>query len=366
MLAYLPVVVPPVVAVLLWKFFYDPRPEGVFNTILGWVGLRPVPVAGRRDAGDAVARARGHLGGRRRHGDHLPRRARRACPPSCTTPPRSTAPAIWRKVWHVTMPQLRGVLLITLILQIIGTAQVFLEPYLFTDGGPDNATADRAAAACTATRSATASARLRRGDRAQPDARRVPRRLVRCSTSASPEPGAVVTHRPAPRRRPSNRRRAVRRPAPAGRGGASADGARRSPQRCELAPVPDEVARAALVHGTLLVAAGRRRAGPAAAGWRSRRSPPRRTRCANRWRCGPNGHRPGEPARRPGTTSTSKPVLLEHGGHRARVVVTQMVVATTGGLRCCRCCARGSPECSTGSCWRPCSFPPSCCSCRCT
>ena len=34
-LAYLPVVVPPVVAVLLWKFFYDPRPEGVFNTILG-------------------------------------------------------------------------------------------------------------------------------------------------------------------------------------------------------------------------------------------------------------------------------------------------------------------------------------------
>ena len=38
------------------------------------------------------------------------------------------------------MPQLRGVLLITLILQIIGTAQVFLEPYLFTGGGPANAT----------------------------------------------------------------------------------------------------------------------------------------------------------------------------------------------------------------------------------
>jgi multiple sugar transport system permease protein len=38
------------------------------------------------------------------------------------------------------MPQLRGVMLITLILQLIGTAQVFLEPYLFTDGGPDNHT----------------------------------------------------------------------------------------------------------------------------------------------------------------------------------------------------------------------------------
>jgi multiple sugar transport system permease protein len=32
------------------------------------------------------------------------------------------------------------VLLLTMILQIIGTAQVFLEPYLFTSGGPTNST----------------------------------------------------------------------------------------------------------------------------------------------------------------------------------------------------------------------------------
>jgi multiple sugar transport system permease protein len=47
---------------------------------------------------------------------------------------------LWQKVWHVTLPQLRGVLLLTMILQIIGTAQVFLEPYLFTSGGPANST----------------------------------------------------------------------------------------------------------------------------------------------------------------------------------------------------------------------------------
>ena len=47
---------------------------------------------------------------------------------------------ILRKVWHITLPQLRGVLLVTMILQIIGTAQAFLEPYLFTSGGPANAT----------------------------------------------------------------------------------------------------------------------------------------------------------------------------------------------------------------------------------
>ena len=47
-LAYLPVVVPPVVAVLLWRFFYDAAPTGVFNTILGWFGLGPAAVAPER------------------------------------------------------------------------------------------------------------------------------------------------------------------------------------------------------------------------------------------------------------------------------------------------------------------------------
>jgi multiple sugar transport system permease protein len=47
---------------------------------------------------------------------------------------------LWRKVWHITLPQLRTVLLVTMILQIIATAQVFLEPYLFTSGGPANST----------------------------------------------------------------------------------------------------------------------------------------------------------------------------------------------------------------------------------
>ena len=110
-LAYLPVVVPPVVAVLLWKFFYDASPTGVFNTILGWVGIAPAALDPEAAHGDALARARGDLGRGRRHDHHLPGRAARRAAASCTTPPRSTAPGIWRKVWHVTLPQLRGVLL---------------------------------------------------------------------------------------------------------------------------------------------------------------------------------------------------------------------------------------------------------------
>ena len=41
-LAYLPVVVPPVVAVLLWKVFYRGGTNGAFNSILHIVGLGPV------------------------------------------------------------------------------------------------------------------------------------------------------------------------------------------------------------------------------------------------------------------------------------------------------------------------------------
>jgi multiple sugar transport system permease protein len=138
-LAYLPVVVPPVVAVLLWKFFYDGSADGVFNTLLGYVGLGPyawlsnpslampslVIEATWAAAGGTVI---------------IYLAALLSVPDELYDAAEVDGAGIWRRVWHVSMPQLRGVLLITFILQIIGTVQVFLEPYLFTGGGPANAT----------------------------------------------------------------------------------------------------------------------------------------------------------------------------------------------------------------------------------
>jgi multiple sugar transport system permease protein len=138
-LAYLPVVVPPVVAVLLWRFFYDASQTGVFNTILGWVGLGPfawiqdassampslVLQATWANAGATVLIYLAALTGVR--GDLY-------------DAAEVDGAGLWHKIWHVTLPQLRGVLLITLILQVIATFQVFTEPYLMTNGGPQNAT----------------------------------------------------------------------------------------------------------------------------------------------------------------------------------------------------------------------------------
>ena len=139
-LAYLPVVVPPVVAVLLWKFFYDADPNGVFNTILGWVGIPPQPWL------QSTGRRRCRRSCSRRPGPRPAARSSSTSPRCLSVPPELYDAAevdgagIWRKVWHVTMPQLRGILFIMLILQVIATAQVFLEPFLFTGGGPAGAT----------------------------------------------------------------------------------------------------------------------------------------------------------------------------------------------------------------------------------
>ena len=65
-LAYLPVVIPPVVAVLLWKTFYDASPTGVFNTDPRLGRPRAVPVAAVAADRAAVARARVDLGERGR------------------------------------------------------------------------------------------------------------------------------------------------------------------------------------------------------------------------------------------------------------------------------------------------------------
>ncbi|AMM22232.1 ABC transporter permease [Frondihabitans sp. PAMC 28766] len=138
-LAYLPVVVPPVVAVLLWKFFYSGSATGVFNTILGWVGIPPQPwIESAASAMPSLvleatwSAAGGTI--------IIYLAALLGVPGELYDAAEVDGAGIWHKIWHVTVPSLRGILFVTFILQIIGTAQVFLQPYLFTDGGPNNST----------------------------------------------------------------------------------------------------------------------------------------------------------------------------------------------------------------------------------
>ncbi|WP_239076402.1 carbohydrate ABC transporter permease [Actinocatenispora rupis] len=137
-LVYLPVVLPPVVSVLLWKWFYDPD-SGLFNQALHVVGLGPYPwlQSGTWAMPSLVLEATWAGAG----GTVLIYLAAlTSVPAELYEAAELDGASIRRRVWHIALPQLRGIILIMLLLQVIGTLQVFTEPYVMTDGGPNDST----------------------------------------------------------------------------------------------------------------------------------------------------------------------------------------------------------------------------------
>lgn len=137
-LAYLPVALPPVVAVLLWKWFYDPG-SGLFNSILRAVGL---PGLSWLESSQTALLSLVIEGTWATAGATM--LVYLAALSGISTELYEAAEidgaSILQRIWHITLPRLRGVLLVMLLLQVIGTLQVFTEPYIMTDGGPNNAT----------------------------------------------------------------------------------------------------------------------------------------------------------------------------------------------------------------------------------
>jgi multiple sugar transport system permease protein len=135
---YLPVILPPIVSVLLWKWFYDPGP-GLANTVLRAVGLPPQQwLQSPRTAmlSLVILSTWANAGGTML----LYLAALQGIPAHLYDAAEIDGAGLWRRLWHITLPQLRPVMLILLVLQIIGTMQVFTEPFVMTDGGPVNAT----------------------------------------------------------------------------------------------------------------------------------------------------------------------------------------------------------------------------------
>ncbi|TCN29204.1 multiple sugar transport system permease protein [Kribbella orskensis] len=138
-LSYLPAVVPPVVAILLWKIFYDPGTSGLFNSVLGWFGIGPFAWLNSPDlAMPAIVLEATWAGAGATAIIYLA--ALTGVRNELYEAAELDGAGIWRRVWHVTIPQIRGIIAIMMLLQLIGTFQVFTEPFLFTGGGPDNAT----------------------------------------------------------------------------------------------------------------------------------------------------------------------------------------------------------------------------------
>jgi multiple sugar transport system permease protein len=138
-LAYIPVILPSVVAILLWRFMFDPSASGILNRLIGLAGIPPQPWL------DSPASAMPSIVLEATWASFgtatvIYVAALASVPRDLYEVAELDGAGILSRVWHVTLPHLRGVVLMMILLQIIGTMQVFAEPFLMTGGGPENST----------------------------------------------------------------------------------------------------------------------------------------------------------------------------------------------------------------------------------
>ncbi|EST35193.1 carbohydrate ABC transporter permease [Streptomyces roseochromogenus] len=135
---YLPVMIPPVVSALLWKWFYDPG-AGLANETLRFLHL---PTSNwSNGTGTAlislvIVATWANMGGT----VLIYLAALQSIPGELYEAAELDGANLLQRVRHVTVPQTRFVILMLMLLQIIATMQVFTEPFVITGGGPENAT----------------------------------------------------------------------------------------------------------------------------------------------------------------------------------------------------------------------------------
>jgi multiple sugar transport system permease protein len=138
LVVYIPVMLPPVVVAILWKWFYDPGP-GLFNSILRTVGLPPLAWLDSSDTSMlslvlvATWAAMGSA-------TLIYLAALQTIPGELYEAAELDGANVWQRLRYVTIPQTRFVLLIMMLMQIVATMQVFTEPYVMTGGGPEDST----------------------------------------------------------------------------------------------------------------------------------------------------------------------------------------------------------------------------------
>ncbi|MER7915678.1 MULTISPECIES: sugar ABC transporter permease [unclassified Streptomyces] len=135
---YLPVMIPPVVSALLWKWFYDPG-AGLANEALRFVHL---PTSNWSNGTDTalvslvIVATWANMGGT----VLVYLAALQSIPGELYEAAELDGANLLQRIRHITVPQTRFVIMMLMLLQIIATMQVFTEPYVITGGGPESAT----------------------------------------------------------------------------------------------------------------------------------------------------------------------------------------------------------------------------------
>ncbi|WP_435137127.1 MULTISPECIES: carbohydrate ABC transporter permease [Streptomycetaceae] len=127
---YLPVMLPPIVSVMLWQYFYDPG-QGLFNTVLRGAHLPTsqwVQSPHTAMISLVLVSTWANMGG----ATLMYLAALQSIPGELFEAAELDGAGIWARLRFVTLPQMRFIMLVLLLLQIIATMQVFIEPFQMT------------------------------------------------------------------------------------------------------------------------------------------------------------------------------------------------------------------------------------------
>lgn len=135
LLVYLPVMMPPVAAAFLWKWFYTPDDSGLFNSVLHALHL---PTSQWLQSTNSVFvvlcmvifSTWANMGS----GVLIYLAALQGIPGELYEAAELDGAGILKRVWHVTIPQTRLILSLMLLTQVVATMQTFNETLVLTVG----------------------------------------------------------------------------------------------------------------------------------------------------------------------------------------------------------------------------------------
>jgi multiple sugar transport system permease protein len=136
---FLPVITPLVAIAVVWRWIYAPPGNGILNYLMDLVGLPQmawlgdpslampslIAMATWKNVGFSMVIFVAGL-------QAIPRELYEASDLDGASP--------WQSFWNVTLPLLRPTLVFVTIITTIGYMQFFAEPYVMTEGGPQNST----------------------------------------------------------------------------------------------------------------------------------------------------------------------------------------------------------------------------------
>lgn len=135
---YFPNIVPGIATIWIWNFFFLPGENGVLNILLGKLGIEPsvwlnnpkwtipliIVIATWKAAGSTALVYMANI---------------TSIPPELYEASAIDGAGIWKRIRYITLPSIGGVAKTMLIMQFISVFQIFYEPMILKNGGPNNA-----------------------------------------------------------------------------------------------------------------------------------------------------------------------------------------------------------------------------------